>query len=279
MSVSKVLLVSAALLSLAVLGTPAGEKYVPRPDEKLYGTWANEQNTYGGYVSARKIVNAPDGSYKVYANVADEAPIEEGTGEIDSTGTDSEGNTWYRIYNTNLASSRQYPGTRSQSLIRVSKDGMTRDSVMVNLAHGDFEPRYFPTEIDTHSSTYVILYRVEELHATWINRNMKPQKTSSFPGGYRDFAMMTFTKPAAEGTEEISRRWTDSAGDIWYETFGTVTSGPDTGKKFQALTRISKSWTVRETVSVTVGDFSPDGYPGAIDPQAASYRIYFRKGS
>jgi hypothetical protein len=91
--------------------------------------------------------------------------------------------------------------------------------------------------------------------------------------------MMTFTKPAAEGMEEISRRWTDSPGDIWYETPGAVTSGPGAGKKFQALTRISKAWTVRETVSVTVSDFSPADYPAAIDAGDPDYRIYGRKGS
>jgi hypothetical protein len=55
---------------------------------------------------------------------------------------------------------------------------------MINLSHGDFDPRYFPKEIDPHSSTYDLLYRVEELYTTRVNRNMKPQKIVSFAGGY-----------------------------------------------------------------------------------------------
>jgi hypothetical protein len=36
------LLISAAILFVAALGAPAQDRYVPRPNEEVYGTWANE---------------------------------------------------------------------------------------------------------------------------------------------------------------------------------------------------------------------------------------------
>jgi hypothetical protein len=62
----------------------------------------------------------------------------------------------------------------------------------------------------------------EELYKTWINARMQPQKTVNFPGGYKDYLLASDATPSAEGNEQILSKWTDSEGDVWYKTFGTL---------------------------------------------------------
>ena len=124
----------------------------------------------------------------------------------------------------------------------------------------------------------------EELYATWTNENAKStdaQKSVKFPGGYKLYLRISDTKPFEEGTEQISEKWTDSEGNVWYKTNGTVTFGifgghDYEGFKWQCLYKFNKSGTVQESTWVHVFDFSHDMYPLKIDPKEANYGIFYR---
>jgi len=119
----------------------------------------------------------------------------------------------------------------------------------------------------------------EELYKTWENDNMYPQKTVNFLGGYRDYNLRTDPTPTSgEGTEQIMKKWTDASGNIWYWTFGKVTTGKYAGFQFQTLSKISQYGTMRELVVADASHgFNPD-YPAQLDPNNRSYRVYFLYG-
>ena len=120
----------------------------------------------------------------------------------------------------------------------------------------------------------------EELYKTWENDNTYPQKTSNFPGGYKDYNFSLDSSPTAgEGTEQIMKKWTDSQGNIWYWTFGKVTAGKYSGIQFQTLSKISHNGTLRELVVVApVYSFDPNNQ-AELDPSNPSYRVYHLYGN
>ena len=65
----------------------------------------------------------------------------------------------------------------------------------------------------------------EELYGTWTNENAQPQEMVKFPGGYKTYDKISDSNPYEEGTEQIAEKSTDSEGNVWYKTFGTVTFG------------------------------------------------------
>jgi hypothetical protein len=92
----RLFLISSILLFIVLLGASAQEKYVPKADEELYGTWTNKE--YSGSISyqpQKEVVTAD--RYGWYHLIPDSVPYEEGTYEIDRKWTDAEGNIWYRI--------------------------------------------------------------------------------------------------------------------------------------------------------------------------------------
>ena len=145
----------AALVVLPALVSVAGfgqEKYNPKPNEEIYGTWINvDQFSY-----AQKSANAP-GGYKEYWKVADPAPSSEGTEEIYSKWTDSEGNTWYKTFA--IGTRGVTKGYSSQTLHKLSKSGTVLESVYALVS--TFDPNDFPTRIDPEDSTYRIYHRAE----------------------------------------------------------------------------------------------------------------------
>jgi hypothetical protein len=117
----------------------------------------------------------------------------------------------------------------------------------------------------------------EELYGTWTNNSTFPQRVVINPGEYRHYGLISDPNPEEEGTEHIDTKWTDSEGNIWYRTFGTVTTGAWKGHNFQALTKLSKSGTVLESEAYSfLGDFSPSYYPTKINPQGMLYGLYYR---
>src|SRR5271157_2839974 len=117
----------------------------------------------------------------------------------------------------------------------------------------------------------------EELYQTWTNESMDAQKTVNSPGVFKDYAKITDTNTIQEGKEDIFSKWTDSDGNVWYKTYGVITTGQFAGVHFQTLSKISKSGTVREfVVVVPVYHFDPLNYPPAPDPRDPSYHIYYR---
>ena len=122
----------------------------------------------------------------------------------------------------------------------------------------------------------------EELYGTWTNQSYRgisddaylPQKVVMIQGTYTDFSMLADATPTAVGDEEVTGKWQDAEGNVWYKIRGTGAEG-GTAFKFVSLQKLSRSATVRELVAV-VGNSSSESYPAKIDPTDASYRIYYR---
>lgn len=124
----------------------------------------------------------------------------------------------------------------------------------------------------------------EELYGTWINESYSgviskgtytPQKTVAAPGTYSDYRMLTDHGPGFAGKEEVTSKWRDSEGNIWYKINMSSSNGDNT-YKWQSLQKISKAAAVREFVVVEVVNFSPSSYPTTVEPSAPNYRIYYR---
>ena len=122
----------------------------------------------------------------------------------------------------------------------------------------------------------------EELYGTWTNRQYDPtwqeQKTVVTADGYKSYAKTTDTVPLGESTLYIDGKWTDSNGNVWYRVYGILTSGPHTGYNWQALEKISKSGTVRETQLSTAAQYDPAWYPTELKPDDTYtyYQIRYR---
>jgi hypothetical protein len=117
----------------------------------------------------------------------------------------------------------------------------------------------------------------EEMYGTWINKHGAPTKSVSFAGGFKNYVVVAGAdRIFNEGTEEIESKWKDAEGNLWYKSYGTITSGTWAGMKFQTLLRISKSGTVREWVNSLVIDFDPKSYPPKIDSEDPDYKIFTR---
>ena len=139
------------LLSLILLGSCAPRKYVPKPNEEIYGTWTNEK------IFPQKVVNTADG-WKQYNYIADSVPLIEGTGTPDSKWTDSEGNIYYKGFDT--VTSGTYKGNKFQELDKLSKSGTVWESVSTMVR--EFEASNYPAKIDPKDSSYRIYYRTEK---------------------------------------------------------------------------------------------------------------------
>jgi hypothetical protein len=124
----------------------------------------------------------------------------------------------------------------------------------------------------------------EELYGTWTNESYSgvisegtytPQKTVTAPGTYSDYRVVTDSGPGFMGKEEVTSKWKDSEGNIWYKINMSGSTG-DYTFKWQSLQKLSKAATVREFVVVDVVAFSPASYPTKVEPNAPNYRIYYR---
>jgi hypothetical protein len=150
---------------MIVLKTNAQDKYVPKANEELYGTWTNEN---ASTMQPQKSINFP-GGYKAYEKITDTSPFEEGTEQIAEKWTDSEGNVWYKIINvitlgivpSGPYKGYDYKGWKIQCLQKVSNSGTVREWTWVQVPA--FDPSLYPTKIDpTDSQHYAIVYRAKE---------------------------------------------------------------------------------------------------------------------
>lgn len=123
----------------------------------------------------------------------------------------------------------------------------------------------------------------EELCGTWTNGQnggdiFHPQKAVIIYDGYKLYSKISDSVPLEEGTFGIDSKWTDSDGNVWYKTFGTITGKVYKGYRWQEIDKLSKSGTVWERAlnPIGVGDFSPGNYPTKIDLNEPFYRILYR---
>jgi hypothetical protein len=110
-------------------------------------------------------------------------------------------------------------------------------------------------------------------YGTFTNANMPIQEVVRFPGGFKNFMIVSDTVPRSEGTERIVEQWKDSAGNSWYRT-----QAVQNRSKYLTLQRISRSGTVLEFAVNEVADFLSGGFPERLEPGSDSYRIYNRAG-
>ena len=115
------------------------------------------------------------------------------------------------------------------------------------------------------------------LYGVFINRGISPelfpQKAVRFPGGFKNYALVSDLIPNEQGSEKIVERWTDSGGTSWFKVHATMSNG----YKFSALFEVSKSGTQLELTAKQVLDFTSRDFPTKIDPGAATYRIWYRE--
>jgi len=72
---------------------------------------------------------------------------------------DSEGNIWYKTFDTGTAGGA-YAGYKWQALQKFSKLGTVREFEVKVV--GEFDPNSYPTKIDPKDSSYKIYYRAEK---------------------------------------------------------------------------------------------------------------------
>jgi len=151
-----VIFFASLLILLIALGVPifGQEKYTPKPNEELYGTWVNDKMN-------EKMVMNPDGSFADYYPASYNKPYQGGKSEIFKKWTDSEGNVFYNTYVTIIFGS---PGYKTQDLCKVSKSGTVLEMQWVGVS--DFGPEKFPSAFDAKTQSeimgYFIYYRAKE---------------------------------------------------------------------------------------------------------------------
>ena len=145
----------AILFSLIAFGANAQDKYVPKSNEELYGTWINDKSINADDI--QKQVSTPQGN-KEYFKASDTVPVFDQEQQIYAKWTDSEGNTWYKIFGTNKAGA--YKGTKWQRLYTLSESATVCEYVYTIV--GEFSANSYPTKIDAGELHYRIFYRAEK---------------------------------------------------------------------------------------------------------------------
>lgn len=112
----------------------------------------------------------------------------------------------------------------------------------------------------------------DPFYGTFASEAMSPEKWVTFPGGFKNYVLMSDRLPIDEGTERIVARWTDSEGNLWYRTQVTVGK-----RRLLTLVKLSKLGTMREFTANEVADFSSNDFPTSF-PRAGSYTWYRLSG-
>ena len=96
----------------------------------------------------------------------------------------------------------------------------------------------------------------EILYGTWTNEQMFPPKWVMNPDGtYEQFNATANAAPFESGRFEIWKKWTDSEGNVWYNTACEVTEGTQAGSMFQATWKIDQSGNSAEWIRRKVSRF------------------------
>jgi hypothetical protein len=148
------------LLILVLLGSCAPGKYTLKANEELYGTWINK--SYSGEfgppdkVHPQKEVIDSNG-YHVFRFVDDAAQFFEGAETITSKWTDSEGNIWYKTYESAWSNINEGKSEVPHFLYKLSKSATVRESV--HAIRDTYTPSAFPTKIEPNDSSYLVYTR------------------------------------------------------------------------------------------------------------------------
>lgn len=126
----------------------------------------------------------------------------------------------------------------------------------------------------------------EEIYGTWTNPQEPPhiptiQKAVYAPGSFKGYNLVSSTTPQLECSWEITGKWKDSEGNVWYKGHSKITGGTigDTGAEWVSLYKLSKSASVLEEVlKIPTSDqeIKKPVYPVSIDPKDDNYHIKYR---
>ena len=78
------------------------------------------------------------------------------------------------------------------------------------------------------------------------------------------------------------RIWVDSEGNVWHESFDTITSEPKCsqcppkGFMSQSIHKATKAGEIEEMEFVVVSEFNTSHFPTTIDPKSPNYRLRHR---
>jgi len=129
------------------------DKYVPQPNEELYGTWTNDVK-----IPHKRIVTA-DG-IKRYLNTSDTTPMYEESLTIDKKWVDADGSIWYKTYGKQTAG--PHVGSHWLGLEKISKDGSVYESTWVWTGQNEFDPNNYPSKIDPNEPEAYIYHRMKQ---------------------------------------------------------------------------------------------------------------------
>jgi hypothetical protein len=142
-------------LVMYTLGSCATAKYVPKPNEELYGIWTNEHPSNLELIQ-KQVFSV--GSIEEYRKVADSVPLDKITYEIDSKWTDSGGNIWYRFSCKQISGPNI--GVEFTTLSKLSESATVLEYVFkVTSWYGIVS---YPTQIDAKSDTYHVFNRARD---------------------------------------------------------------------------------------------------------------------
>ena len=123
----------------------------------------------------------------------------------------------------------------------------------------------------------------EEIYGTWVNADNRAdvlhgQKAVVTADAMRIFSKASDLEPGMEVSWDITSKWTDSEGNVWYKTQGTSTGGMYLGARWQTLEKVSKSGLIWERAMnlLEMGRFNPAFYPRTMDPKGMYYRVLYR---
>jgi hypothetical protein len=143
------------LIVLAFMSGFAQNKYVPRDNEELYGTWINKQDP-GNFWHPQRVVVTADG-YSRYSKLSDSVPVSSWKLRIDGKWMDENGNTWYRVYSLGVG---EVEGVKYYELYKFSKSTTVMEIASVWFkGEREYDPSWYPTEIDANRDSYRIYYR------------------------------------------------------------------------------------------------------------------------
>ncbi|HTP59713.1 MAG TPA: hypothetical protein VMM82_12405, partial [Spirochaetia bacterium] len=116
-----------------------------------------------------------------------------------------------------------------------------------------------------------------EIYGTWVHEGIRWQKLVIFAGGSKAYPGVADAEPEMETTEQISAKWTDKDGNIWYKTCELWVSGPLKGTKSQYLWKISDGAQM-ELTGVAVKDFNEKSFPLDLrSDRLADHRTYQKR--
>jgi hypothetical protein len=132
-----------ATFVLIPLGLLAQEKYVPKPNEELYGTWIMVKGDFP------KMINLL-GKREQFFSADASTPIQELAVEIEKKWKDSDGNVFFQDFCT--VTKGPYEGRMFQELDKISESGKKWE-IMWGFV-GQFDSASFPKKIDPTDHSY-----------------------------------------------------------------------------------------------------------------------------